>query len=46
VEGDLDFVFAAGAHVHDEGLAGEGGVGGGGAFGDFTSEGLAAEQRC
>ena len=43
VEGDLDFVFAAGAHVQDEGLAGEGGVGGAGAFGDFAGEGLAAE---
>ena len=37
VERDLDLVFAAGAHLHDEGLAGEGGVGGAGAFDDFSS---------
>ncbi len=43
VEGNFDFVFAAGAHVHHEGFAGEGGVGGAGALGDFAGEGLAAE---
>lgn len=43
VERDLDLVFAAGAHLHDEGLAGEGGVGGAGAFDDFSGVGLAAE---
>ena len=43
VEGDLDFVFAAGTHVHNETFAGEGGVGGAGAFGNFAGEGLAAE---
>ena len=43
VERDLDLVFAAGAHLHDEGLAGEGGVGGAGACDDFSSVGLAAE---
>ena len=43
VEGDFDFVFTLGARLQDETFAGEGVVGGAGAFGNFAGEGLAAE---